>query len=145
MIRLAVQLPNRQNNTLDWSRPAISIGRAPSNDIVFPADNVSSQHAQITLQNGNYLFRDLRSTNGTVIIRKDKRYLLKGENNELPLESGDRICLASLDHEIIVESILATDTSPETDDNFEKTIIAEEISRPAADLEKLENHARHAV
>lgn len=133
MIRLVVQLPS-QVSPLEWERPSLSIGRAPNNDLVFPADNVSSMHGQITLAGAGYVYRDLRSTNGTVLIRGEKRYLLKGEASEMALAAGDRICLASLDHEILVEAIEAA--CDEDDEACESTIIAEEAHRSAADLER---------
>lgn len=135
MIRLVVQLPNQQVKAIEWIRPILTIGRAHNNDIIFPADNVSSQHAQIVLSGGRYLYRDMHSTNGTIVIRKSKRFLLKGDNSEIPLEPGDRICLASLEHEVLVEEIRGVGDDEDDEDSFENTIIAEELSRPATDLE----------
>jgi pSer/pThr/pTyr-binding forkhead associated (FHA) protein len=45
----------------------ITIGRAPSNDVVIDDPTVSAQHASLTKSPGGYRLRDLGSTNGTQI------------------------------------------------------------------------------
>jgi pSer/pThr/pTyr-binding forkhead associated (FHA) protein len=45
----------------------ITIGRAPSNDIVIDDPTVSAQHASLTNSPSGYRLRDLGSTNGTLI------------------------------------------------------------------------------
>jgi uncharacterized membrane protein YhaH (DUF805 family) len=43
------------------------IGRAPDNDIVLNENTVSSYHAEIKIQNNNFIIMDLNSTNGTKV------------------------------------------------------------------------------
>jgi pSer/pThr/pTyr-binding forkhead associated (FHA) protein len=45
----------------------ITIGRAPSNDVVIDDPTVSAQHASLTKSPSGYRLRDLGSTNGTQI------------------------------------------------------------------------------
>jgi pSer/pThr/pTyr-binding forkhead associated (FHA) protein len=45
----------------------ITIGRAPSNDVVIDDPTVSAQHASLTKSASGYRLRDLGSTNGTQI------------------------------------------------------------------------------
>ncbi|RME87789.1 MAG: FHA domain-containing protein [Planctomycetota bacterium] len=45
----------------------ITIGREPSNDIVIPHHSISSRHAQLKFEQGQFLLEDLRSTNGTMV------------------------------------------------------------------------------
>ncbi len=45
----------------------VSIGRAPSNDIVIDDPTVSAQHASLTKSPGGYRLKDLGSKNGTQI------------------------------------------------------------------------------
>jgi pSer/pThr/pTyr-binding forkhead associated (FHA) protein len=45
----------------------ITIGRAPSNDIVIDHPTVSAQHASLTRSPSGYRLKDLGSTNGTQI------------------------------------------------------------------------------
>ena len=46
---------------------AVTIGRAPSNDIVIDHPTVSAQHARLTKSPIGYRIKDLESTNGTQI------------------------------------------------------------------------------
>jgi len=46
---------------------AVTIGRAPSNDIVIDHPTVSAQHARLTKSTSGYRIEDLESTNGTQI------------------------------------------------------------------------------
>ena len=46
---------------------AVTIGRAPSNDIVIDHPTVSAQHARLTKSTSGYRIKDLESTNGTQI------------------------------------------------------------------------------
>jgi pSer/pThr/pTyr-binding forkhead associated (FHA) protein len=46
---------------------AVTIGRAPSNDIVIDHPTVSAQHARLTKSPSGYRIKDLESTNGTQI------------------------------------------------------------------------------
>ncbi|MDQ3031848.1 MAG: sigma 54-interacting transcriptional regulator [Myxococcota bacterium] len=46
---------------------ALSIGTAPTNDLVLNDDTVSRRHCMISVVRDRYLVRDLESTNGTVV------------------------------------------------------------------------------
>lgn len=46
---------------------ATTIGRANENDIVLSDPNISRQHAELERKSGNFLIRDLSSTNGTLV------------------------------------------------------------------------------
>ena len=135
MIRLKVKYPDGNVDQRDWNETLVTIGRSNDNNIVFPADNISGHHAQIRLDEGHYNFRDLRSTNGSMVVRGEKSYLLKNDHLEMLLEPGDSISLASFDHGIDIE---ATDLSMEDDEPSteldQRTILAEAHVR-ASDLE----------
>ena len=62
----------------------LTIGRQDTNDIVLPGDmRVSRHHAEIVDRDGEWILRDLRSRNGS---------LLNGERvTESPLREGDRL------------------------------------------------------
>jgi hypothetical protein len=48
-------------------RPVTSIGRAPSNTVVIPDTYASSQHALLTLREGQWWLEDQHSRNGTTL------------------------------------------------------------------------------
>ena len=43
------------------------IGRAPDNDIVLPANTISSYHAEIFIKDNQFYIKDMNSTNGTKV------------------------------------------------------------------------------
>ena len=59
------------------------IGRSRRSDVVVEDPNVSRQHAEIRREGDNYLIRDLGSTNGTRVNRRDIK--------QATLQPGDRI------------------------------------------------------
>ncbi|MHB0968184.1 MAG: FHA domain-containing protein [Thermoanaerobaculia bacterium] len=71
-----------------FDRDVIGLGRNPVNDIAFDPDQdrmVSGKHAELALQNGAWILRDLNSSNGTIV---------DGERiTERPLRPGDIIQL----------------------------------------------------
>lgn len=51
--------------------PALTLGRADTNDVVLEDGTVSGQHAEISLtSDGQFQFKDLGSTNGVVLDGK---------------------------------------------------------------------------
>jgi Ca-activated chloride channel family protein len=56
-----------RDKTVPLESDLIRIGRAPQNEIVLPAKNVSRFHCQIKRENAQFILEDLGSTNGTFI------------------------------------------------------------------------------
>jgi hypothetical protein len=63
------------------SDTALSIGRAPTNDIAVPDTSVSSEHCRVRPEGGIFVIHDLKSTNGTFV--NDRRV------TRHPLVEGD--------------------------------------------------------
>jgi pSer/pThr/pTyr-binding forkhead associated (FHA) protein len=70
-----------------FNRAAISIGRAPSSDLVLPGDGVSRHHAVLRVAEQAYRVEDLGSSNGT---------LLRGEplSGAAALRAGETLRIA---------------------------------------------------
>jgi hypothetical protein len=60
-----VELSPRAGLSHPIIKPKTLIGRGGESDILLPVDTVSSRHAQIVSEGGNYFILDLGSTNGT--------------------------------------------------------------------------------
>ena len=72
-----------EGQMLQLSKPTITVGRDPKNDIVVDNLFVSRFHARIEkLPNGQVVVRDLGSTHGTVINRE----LIRGSNRTITSE-----------------------------------------------------------
>jgi Nif-specific regulatory protein len=90
MIRLEVIDGHAKGARLESSGDVVRIGRSADNDVVLPDDHVSGEHARIVLGQDSYVLHDLRSTNGTTVLRDGIRIALADENaRETPIEAGD--------------------------------------------------------
>ena len=88
VIRLKIVSGSRRGSTLSFGREPVRIGRGASADLRFTDAQdiiVSTHHAQIVYERGQYFLIDTGSTNGT---------LLNGQKigAKQALKSGDRVC-----------------------------------------------------
>ena len=74
---------------------SFTIGRAPHNNIVLPDVHLSSEHAQVFREDDKYIFKDLRSTNGSRLQRRDGSllYIDATTGFESVICEGDRLLL----------------------------------------------------
>jgi len=88
---------------------SFTIGRAPHNNIVLPDVHLSSEHAQVFREDDKYIFKDLRSTNGSRLQRRDGSlvYVDATTNFESVLCEGDRLLLGDPVDPVIVGCSLA--------------------------------------
>jgi transcriptional regulator with GAF, ATPase, and Fis domain len=99
MIRLDVKQGLATGGHHDSSADVVRLGRAPGNDFVLPDELVSGEHARIVYGGDKYVLRDLRSTNGTTVVRGEQRIVLDdGNGREMPLEAGDVVELGTGDN-----------------------------------------------
>ena len=90
MILLEVTQGLARGSRHESASQVIRLGRAPGNDVVLPDEHVSGEHASIISGEDRYVLRDLRSTNGTSIVRGPHRIALDdGNGREVTLEAGD--------------------------------------------------------
>ncbi len=69
MIRLSVRSGVATGRVVEMEGERISIGRAPTNDLVLPDGQISGEHARIGVGPAAVVLEDLRSTNGTFVVR----------------------------------------------------------------------------
>jgi serine phosphatase RsbU (regulator of sigma subunit)/FixJ family two-component response regulator len=94
--------------------PRFTIGRSSSNDLVFSQMSISRSQAEVQVQNGEYILRDLGSKHGT--------YLNGTRIEQARLSDGDRIQLGGLQGQTLtfhvgdlLQSLLGfSDSRPET-------------------------------
>jgi len=67
MAKLSLKLNGAVLKEIALSRPQITIGRAPDNDLVLNSSEVSGHHARIIQDGQSWIIEDLRSTNGTFL------------------------------------------------------------------------------
>ncbi len=95
--------------TFELSGEVVRIGRAPGNDVVLEDAHVSGEHARVVVQPGRVVLTDLRSTNGTTIVRRGERRRLSGAESSVDLESGDQIELGMGDELASLRVTIADD------------------------------------
>jgi len=105
MIRLEVIDGSAKGARHESSGDVVRIGRSGDNDVVVPDEHVSGEHARIVLGRDAYVLHDLRSTNGTAVLRNGQRIALAEENaravtlhggDVLELGGGDRVVRLSV-------------------------------------------------
>ncbi|MFO0549828.1 MAG: sigma 54-interacting transcriptional regulator [Polyangiaceae bacterium] len=76
---------------------AFAIGRRSTNLVVIEEAHVSGEHCKIHREGDRVVLTDLRSTNGTTVLRRNERRRLTGDTPSCDLESGDVVELGSGD------------------------------------------------
>ena len=67
MPKLQLFLAEESPSTHDLAEDKVTIGRLPDNSLQISDESVSSHHAELLFENGQYHLHDLGSTNGTFI------------------------------------------------------------------------------
>ena len=58
---------DRAGEIVELATEPLTFGRRAGNDVVLGDEKVSGQHATLTLEDGQWVLRDLDSTNGTLM------------------------------------------------------------------------------
>jgi transcriptional regulator with GAF, ATPase, and Fis domain len=110
MIRLEVTHGQLKGKVVESAEDSVRIGRAADSDLVLTDDHVSSDHARIVFKGDKYTLIDLRSTNGTAVLRNGDRIALGDSNGrEMTLVNGDVIELGSSERIASMTVTLAPD------------------------------------
>ncbi len=108
MIVLEILNGQSKGRALEVRRETVSIGRSPSNDLLILDYHLSGEHAVITYGPSGYVFRDLRSTNGSVLERAGARLPVDRSCRwERPLQHGDVLSLGDPQNPVRVSVKLA--------------------------------------
>ena len=67
MLKIVLKLNGKELKTLETEKAEITIGRNDNSDIHINNLGASKKHARIFRRNGEYIFEDLKSTNGTLM------------------------------------------------------------------------------
>ncbi|MCD6499777.1 MAG: sigma 54-interacting transcriptional regulator [Deltaproteobacteria bacterium] len=112
MIILEVIQGTQQGARFELDAPRFTIGRSPSCQVRLQDYHLSGEHLELSCQEGQYVARDLRSTNGTMIVRGTKRIVLQGPDGwEHPVENGDRFLLGDPSAPVILSCTIEEDST----------------------------------
>lgn len=122
MSKLVIFLPDAGEVVYELTEAMISVGRIEDNIIQITDASVSTHHAEFVLSGGEYVLKDLESTNGTRV--NGKRVA------EAKLCPGDRVRFGS------VEGVFEPDVKgaglplPPLDENTPQVMPADQSQRP---------------
>jgi len=125
MPQLHVSLPESGHATHDLQDAVITIGRISENTLQIEDISVSSRHAQLTLdEGGDYILRDLGSTNGTDLNGR----AIEPETDH-KLQDGDKVRFGKIDTSYKSENLAEARPLPEAEEVA--AVVAETSMRPA--------------
>src|SRR6188768_50014 len=105
-----------------------TIGRSPASTIILGDFHLSGDHAQITQIGDHFVFRDLRSTNGSAVEREGRRIPVDAAARwEMALQDGDILLLGNPNDPVRI----AVGIGDEGEDDLGERLIA---SRSIMDL-----------
>ncbi|MCK5557750.1 MAG: GAF domain-containing protein [Candidatus Hydrogenedentes bacterium] len=122
MAQLLVSYRNRKPRRVALEETVLTIGRGEKSGLVLDDEFVSTNHAELRLEGGKYVLRDLASTNGTLVNGKPV------EEKELAEE--DRITIGH--HDLVFYR--ANAAAEQVED------IAESAPRVPADIARIKEH-----
>jgi len=106
MPTLSIQLPGLPPVSHVLKDETITIGRMKGNTIVIEDSSISLMHAKITRKNGDFLLKDLNSTNGTSVNGQPI--------GEVKLRDLDRVRFAEITCQFIADSAVPTEQPTQT-------------------------------
>src|SRR5438445_8051871 len=109
MIRIEVESGQKRGTKVESETGVLRIGRADGNDLLLTDDHVSGDHARVQAAGEGWVLHDLKSTNGTAVVRRGERHTI---DEPFPLEHGDVIELGHGD-----KGVRLTVTLPDDDDD----------------------------
>lgn len=100
MPKLKLLLPSGEERIIELTEALITVGRVEDNTIQIDDGSVSSHHAELSALDGDYILKDLGSTNGTSVNG--------APIEEVQLHAGDQVQFGTYD------ALYLSDIQPET-------------------------------
>jgi transcriptional regulator with GAF, ATPase, and Fis domain len=127
------------------SSGAITLGRSPASTVVVTDFHLSGDHAQITRVGDHYVYRDLRSTNGSAIERDGRRLPVDATARwEMALADGDVLLLGN-HHDPVRISVRIGDEDGDLPDLGERLIASRSIMNLPAVADQIERDPGEAL
>ena len=140
MIVLEIVAGDAQGRVYQSESDVVTLGRADVNSLVLTDYHLSGQHGRIYLEGDQFIYRDLRSTNGSIIRRGDEEFVVDAAVGwEISLHSGDEILLGDPGDPVVLRVDLAAIDLSEGE-NLRDRLIA---SRSIIDLPAVADRVEH--
>jgi Nif-specific regulatory protein len=130
MIRLYVTQGADKGRTFESYTDSVNLGRSPSNQVVLKDSHISGIHGRVfRAPDGRIMYRDLRSTNGSVVLRGAERIPVGPANAwQEALQDGDQLLLGDIRSPVVIACELLTGGAQ---DEIEQTLVG--VTPSAAD------------
>jgi Nif-specific regulatory protein len=130
VVTLEILQGQHAGQRLQLSQPQITIGRDEGNTVPLSDHHLSSEHGQLFSEDDQVIYRDLRSTNGSLVRRGDRLLSVDAASRyEISLHDGDLLLLGDPQAPVVIAVSL-----PPTQETSTASVLAE---RPLASLEKV--------
>jgi Nif-specific regulatory protein len=123
VIRLEVEEGEARGQSVERDTAELTLGRAPTNDLLLPDWHISGTHGVLRVappgEGGGVRYRDLRSTNGSRIVRG--ALLVPVDSScqfERELQPGDKLMLGDPQHPVVVRISFPHARQPDPRDPF---------------------------
>ena len=111
MIALIVHRQGQRDEVSFTDASMIAVGRAPGNALRIQDSRVSSLHGELVRRGGGWFYRDLRSTNGSVVVRGGVQTTVDGlKTAEVGLADGDALWLGDPADPVKIDVKIGPDT-----------------------------------
>ena len=116
MIAFEIVQGAERGRIFEVDQPQILIGRTPNNHVIVSDYHVSSEHGQVFLENGQFVYRDLRSTNGSSVRRQEQVIPVDARcNYEITVRDGDHLVLGAANDAVVLKLSIARPTAQDDD------------------------------
>jgi transcriptional regulator with GAF, ATPase, and Fis domain len=141
VIVLKVIEGNARGKVYTLADAVVTIGRAPGNNVVLADYHLSGEHGQIFAEGDHYVYRDLRSTNGSQVSRDSELIAVDASRDwEVSLRSGDTLCLGDPTSPVVVRIELPEEPRSSSGNGIGDRVIA---SRSIIDLPAVTHRVEH--
>ena len=114
MIRVEVVQGHDVGRVFESADKKVTVGRAANVTVQLSDHHLSGEHGMIFQEGDQYIYRDLRSTNGSMLMRGNKRVVLDGADCwETIIKDGDRLLLGDAASPVILLCKLDEDEAEE--------------------------------
>jgi Nif-specific regulatory protein len=94
MLTLEVIAGGARGSTFDMDAAGGTLGRAQNARVTLPDSHLSGEHGQVFREDDVWVYRDLRSTNGSRVVRNGEELVVDGSRKwEVVLRDGDQLVL----------------------------------------------------
>jgi transcriptional regulator with GAF, ATPase, and Fis domain len=115
MIRLEVIKGSDEGLVFESDAFTLGLGRAADNELVLGDQHISGRHGQVVLKGDTYLYRDLRSTNGSAVQRGERLILIdESVESQSDLQDGDRLLLGDKENPTVLSVRIGAPVEEET-------------------------------